>query len=73
MRRRFQPDCLYLRIFLSPLQGWICSGLTTQGGARVASLALVYFLFALSGLGFVSFIHEQFPVSDAVRVTNERR
>ena len=58
---------------LSPLQGLICFGLITQGCARIASLALGYFLFALSGLRFLSFIQEQLPLGDAVGVAEVRR
>ncbi len=47
--------------------------LCTQGCARGASLALGYFLFALLGLQFVSFIEEQFPLGDAVGVAEVRR
>src|SRR6266700_6270977 len=58
---------------LSPLRGLMCFGLITQGCARVASLALGYSLFALSGLRVVSFLHKQIPLRNAVRVSNQRR
>src|SRR2546425_3879200 len=51
MRRRFQPDCLYLRIFLSPLQGLICSGLTTQGALALRRLPWSIFFSPFQGLG----------------------
>ena len=48
-------------------------GLLAQGCARVASLALGYFLSPVPGFDFVSLIQEQFPLGDAVGVAEVRR